>query len=184
MRLATRLRSITGGAIVAGAEPVIDGAGAPRFGREVCIARGPIAARITVGEYGECEIGDRVFVGHGVAISCDRHVSIGADSRLGAFVMIYDSDFHRPGSHDLRLAQQEQGSADVSPVRIGARVRIGAGTVVLRGAVIGDDAVIDAGSVIWGVVPAKSRAHGSHKVLRPLEESEAPGVESTGHPAP
>ena len=44
----------------------------------------------------------------------------------------------------------------VRPVRIGARVFVGARAMILKGSSIGDDAVVGAGAVVAGDIPAKA----------------------------
>jgi maltose O-acetyltransferase len=46
------------------------------------------------------------------------------------------------------------GYSVVAPVRIGRRVYIGAGAVILPGVTIGDDAIVGAGAVVRHDVPA------------------------------
>jgi acetyltransferase-like isoleucine patch superfamily enzyme len=42
----------------------------------------------------------------------------------------------------------------VSPIRIGSRVFIGLGAIILRGTVIGDDTIVAAGAVVRGTFPS------------------------------
>jgi maltose O-acetyltransferase len=59
----------------------------------------------------------------------------------------------------------------IANVKIGNRVFVGAGSVILPGVTIGDDVVIGAGSVVSRNVPDKSVAAGSPaKVICSLEE--------------
>ena len=55
-------------------------------------------------------------------------------------------------AHDAGMRLQV-GYTRIAPVRIGARVYIGAAALILPGTVIGDDAVIAAGAVVKGEVP-------------------------------
>lgn len=57
------------------------------------------------------------------------------------------------------------------PVRIGNRVRIGAGAIILPGVTIGDDTVIGAGSVVTKDIPAGVVAVGNPcRVMREIGE--------------
>jgi acetyltransferase-like isoleucine patch superfamily enzyme len=79
-------------------------------------------------------------------------VEIGADATLSANVQII--------AHDAAMFRMT-GYTLVRPVRIGVRSYVGAGVTILPGAVIGDDAVIGAGSVVTGEIPAGAVAVGN-----------------------
>ena len=53
------------------------------------------------------------------------------------------------------------GFTRIAPVKIGSRVFIGAGSIVMPGVVIGDDTVIGAGSIVTKDIPNGSLAVGS-----------------------
>jgi acetyltransferase-like isoleucine patch superfamily enzyme len=104
-----------------------------------------VRSHIVIAEGSTLDVGNDVFVGYGASISCDHGVSIGDGTRIGSFAIIMDSDFHIAGSSETR--------PEPSPIAIGHRVRIGDGVTVLRGTVIGDEVVVEPGSVVWGTVP-------------------------------
>jgi acetyltransferase-like isoleucine patch superfamily enzyme len=59
---------------------------------------------------------------------------------------------------------------EVEPVTIGSDAWLGAKVTVLRGATIGDGAVVGANAVVRGLVPARSVAVGiPARVVRTLE---------------
>jgi maltose O-acetyltransferase len=62
-------------------------------------------------------------------------------------------------AHDAST-RRALGYTRLAPVRIGRRVFIGADTLVLPGATIGDDSVIGAGSLVSSEIPAGSLAVG------------------------
>jgi maltose O-acetyltransferase len=63
------------------------------------------------------------------------------------------------------------GKTRIARVRLGNRVMVGAGTIILPGVVIGDDVLIGAGSVVSRDIPANSVAAGNPaKVLGTLED--------------
>jgi carbonic anhydrase/acetyltransferase-like protein (isoleucine patch superfamily) len=70
-------------------------------------------------------------------------------------------------SNDVRIVAHDAaikrltGYTEVRPVTIGKRCYLGAGTLVLPGATIGDDAIIGAGAVVRGEIPAGSVAVGA-----------------------
>jgi acetyltransferase-like isoleucine patch superfamily enzyme len=96
-------------------------------------------------------IGDHVGMSN-ATIVCLRAVTIGDGALVGGDARIYDTDFHsldaaeraRPGNPGARRA----------PVTIGPRAFVGAHAVVLKGADVGTEAVVGAGAVVRGVVPA------------------------------
>jgi acetyltransferase-like isoleucine patch superfamily enzyme len=96
-------------------------------------------------------IGDNVGLSN-ATIVCLRAVTIGDGALVGGDSKVYDTDFHsldaaergRPGNPGARRA----------PVTIGPRAFVGAHAVVLKGASVGAEAVIGAGAVVRGIVPA------------------------------
>lgn len=141
--------------------PLIDGDGRLQLGDDVRFGTGPVRSRITVAADAGCVIGSRVFVGYGASISCVDRLTIGDDTVIGPFAMIYDSDFHVPGQHDLRLEHAVDRPVASAPVEIGCDVVIGDCVTILRGATIGDRCVIDSGAVVWSPVPADTRVRAS-----------------------
>lgn len=117
---------------------------------------------------GRLALGARSFVGHHATIAAHELVAIGAGTFLAEMVSVRDHD-HVPGS------PPSSGEVWVSPVRIGDDVWLGAKVTVLRGAEIGDRAVVGAHAVVRGVVPAGAVAVGvPAKVIdRGPEESPA-----------
>lgn len=73
-------------------------------------------------------------------------------------------------AHDAAI-KRLTGYTEVRPVVIGERCYLGAAAIVLPGAVIGDDAVIGAGAVVRGEIPAGSVAVGvPAKVIGSIED--------------
>lgn len=97
---------------------------------------------------GEMTIGSHCFFNTGVSLTCCEKLTIGDGCSFGNHVVIVDHD------HDFRSAAR--GGIVSAPVSIGRNVWIGAGSIILKGTVIGDDAVIAAGSVVKGDVPPAS----------------------------
>jgi UDP-3-O-[3-hydroxymyristoyl] glucosamine N-acyltransferase/acyl carrier protein len=93
---------------------------------------------------GSIEVGHRVFISYGAAISSQVNVRIADDSRLGPFVVIADSDFHEVGDRNA--------IARPVPVTVGRGVVVGSRVTILPGSEIGDGAVIRGGSVVSGRV--------------------------------
>jgi maltose O-acetyltransferase len=63
-------------------------------------------------------------------------------------------------AHDAAV-KRVTGYTEVRPVSIGERCYIGVGAIILPGSVIGDDAIIGAGAVVRGAIPAASVAVGA-----------------------
>lgn len=112
-------------------------------------------------------IGDRSGLSS-CTISAQASVEIGVETLIGAGVMITDTDFHILDAADRRY---NRGGAEVgaAPVRIGDRVWIGAGATILKGARIGNNSIIAAGSVVTGEIPENVLAGGiPARVIRNL----------------
>ena len=131
--------------------------------------------------------GDRVLL-TGTRISCIRSVEIGDDVGLSD-CRIMDTDFHSP-----RVGAQHRANTAgaVKPVRIERNVWVGAGAWLLKGAHIGENAVVSAASVVIGEVPADAIVLGNPARvtwrLTPPGAPAAPGTagppEAAGSPAP
>jgi carbonic anhydrase/acetyltransferase-like protein (isoleucine patch superfamily) len=112
---------------------------------------------------------------NGATILATESISVGAGSVLGQCTIV-DSDFH-PVDPTARGAG-ERGA--VSPVVIGQRVWIGTDVLVLKGATVGSEAVVGAGSVVRHTVPERTVVTGERQ--RPLSEVADPAEVLT--PAP
>jgi acetyltransferase-like isoleucine patch superfamily enzyme len=95
-------------------------------------------------------IGEGCLVNYDTKILASCEVVIGAGTLISWNVTITDSDFHLI---DAAVTPE-------APVRIGARVWVGAGAIILKGVEIGDGAVIAAGAVVTTDVPAKALVAG------------------------
>jgi acetyltransferase-like isoleucine patch superfamily enzyme len=81
-------------------------------------------------------------------VSCGR-IEIGEGTAIGCNVTILDHDHHY-----VAQGKQPWNDVKIAPVRIGKNVWIGANSLILSGSEIGDNAVIAAGSMVKGKVPA------------------------------
>lgn len=111
------------------------------------------------------EVGDRTEFNNNLMIKSEgAGIRIGRDGLFGAHVEIFDSDFH-----DLDPARRKAGTQKTAAVEIGDNVFVGMGVRILKGATIGADSVIGAGSVVTGVIPAGVIAAGNPaRVIREL----------------
>ena len=106
---------------------------------------------ITAFEGATVDVGPGAFI-NGAMLHAKREIRIGCDLRMGFGSRILDADLH-----DVDCETPER----IAPVSIGDRVWLGADVLVLRGASIGDDVVIGAGSVVTGAIPARCVAVGA-----------------------
>lgn len=108
-------------------------------------------SHIRVRSNAELLIGKNVSINHNCMIVCHEKIEIGNDVQFSPNVMIYDHD------HDFRVnGGVKEMKYKSSPIKIGNNVWIGANSVILRGAVVGDNSVIAAGSIVNGIVPENS----------------------------
>lgn len=90
-------------------------------------------------------------------------MEIGDDVFIGSDVRIYTTN------HPLNPEERATGKATVRPVKIGSKVWIGGGVVILPGVEIGEGTTIGAGSVVTRSIPARCVAVGNPcKVIREL----------------
>jgi acetyltransferase-like isoleucine patch superfamily enzyme len=92
------------------------------------------------------------FIGAGRGgLTLGDDVLIGPNCAIMTGTYVYDQ---------LDVPLQEQGTVSKS-IRIGHRAWIGANSVVLAGAELGDNVIVSAGSVVSGAVPANSIVMGN-----------------------
>lgn len=132
--------------------PMIVNGGAIRIGQHFIFISRPAESHLVTFSGGTIDIGDRVTISHGAAISAKQEVRIGDDCKIAPFCVIMDNDFH--------VAGDRNAEAPAKPVCIGRRVHIGSGVTVLGGSTIGDDAHVLSGSVVSGTVPAGALVRG------------------------
>lgn len=108
-----------------------------------------------------CDYGFNISVGAGVFLNFNCvvldvvQVRIGDKTQIGPGVQILTAD------HPRDPAAREAGLEFGRPIHIGRNVWIGGGAIILPGVMIGDDAVIGAGSVVTRDVPAGCTAVGN-----------------------
>lgn len=133
-------------------EPYIRSRGALRIGEDFVFRSRPVQSHLVVDPGGTLTIGRGVAFEHGVSVSCSSEITIGDGVRVGAFGTLLDLDYHETRDHSK--------SGVPKPIRIGAGARLGARVTVLRGGVIGEGAVIEAGSTVSRAIPPNVRAGG------------------------
>lgn len=134
-----------------------------RIGKYVFIRKN---VSIRIDHQGELELGDYVFINDNCNINCVNRVTIGAYTKIAPNVCINDHD------HNYRQIGGEH--LLIGKVSIGEHVWIGSNVVILRDTVIEDYAVIAAGSVVKGHVPAHTLfANKREKRLIPIDDHPA-----------
>lgn len=95
-------------------------------------------------------IADNVFVWHYTILDGTGGLEIGEGTQIGAWVGIFTHSSHIAvrlyGDHYQEV--REKQAFNIAPVRIGRYVFVGAGSKILPGVVVGDGAVISAGSMV------------------------------------
>jgi acetyltransferase-like isoleucine patch superfamily enzyme len=110
-----------------------------------------VPIEVGAGKGASLVLGARVFINTGATIVATHSIALGDDCLIGDFVAIFDSDHH---------PMEPSRPTRVAPVRLGANVWVGRSAVILPGVTIGDHAVIAAGSIVTGDVPAKTLVAG------------------------
>lgn len=116
------------------------------------VCRG-LLRRETFGD-GEIEVGDDVYVGDDVIVSCSTRIEIGPGALLAHGVQVFDNDSHpvdqgeRASDWLAVRAGSERGVIAATPVVIRPGAWIGFNAIVLKGVTIGEGAVVAAGSIV------------------------------------
>lgn len=128
--------------------------GTVTIGRGVLLAQG---VRLHLREGGaRLEIGDGTFLNYRTEVIAHERVTIGSGCLFAWDVQVLDSDSHRV-----------DGAPHTAPVVIEDRVWVGCRATVLKGVRIGTGAIVAAGSVVTGDVPARALVGGNPaRVLR------------------
>lgn len=103
-------------------------------------------------------VGERCVIGRGSSLVAHHSIEIGDEVYTGPNVYVTDQNH---GLTDLGTAIGRQPAAPERPVRIGEGSWLGAGCVVLPGAVIGRGVAVGAGAVVVGDLPDYCVAVGS-----------------------
>lgn len=118
------------------------------------------------------EPGAELTIGSNVGMSSTRiwvhdSVAVGDNVKLGACVLITDTDAHPMDYMARRTSNEGTKSA---PIVIEDDVWVGAHCIILKGVTIGERSIIGAGSVVTKSIPADCVAAGNPcKIIRKLE---------------
>ena len=110
--------------------------------------------RITIGKDAVLTLGNDVFINENSRIMVYKNLSIGNNCAISWDVNIIDTDHH--GIVDNAIIKPKEHS-----ISIGNNVWIGARATILKGVIIGDGAVIAAGSIVTRDVPPKCLVGGN-----------------------
>jgi acetyltransferase-like isoleucine patch superfamily enzyme len=121
--------------------PRVEGGGEIVVGDDVGLYPG---VRLAASQGAQLSIGDGTYLNRNTLVHARERVTIGAGAMVAWDVVITDTQGHGDGPH----------VGPTAPVTIGDRAWIGAKALVLGGAHIGDGAVVAAGAVVSGDVPA------------------------------
>ena len=120
-----------------------------------------------------CDYGRNTRVGKNFYCNYDcvfldcGNITIGDNVMLGPKVALYAVN------HPIDPVVRATGYDFPKPITIGSNVWIGGSTVVCPGAIIGDNTVIGAGSVVVGEIPAGVVAAGNPcRVIRPVTQED------------
>jgi acetyltransferase-like isoleucine patch superfamily enzyme len=142
--------------------PNIENRGRILLGARVRLNSNWAPLELVSGPGGVIEIGDGAYINYGSIISAQLRVRIGSDVMVGNYCIVADTEI--PGIGD----PSNGPSIDARAVEIGDGAWLAARVTVLPGARIGAGAVIAAGSVVAGDIPANHIAGGiPARVLRP-----------------
>jgi acetyltransferase-like isoleucine patch superfamily enzyme len=135
---------------VDGRRPVLLTAGSIKCGR-LRLRCKTIPVEVGAGPNGTLVLGEGVFINTGATVVANHSIILGENCRIGDLVAIFDSDHHSmEPSRPMRIA----------PVRLGTNVWVGRSATILPGVTIGDHAVVAAGSIVTGDVPARTLVAG------------------------
>lgn len=120
-----------------------------------------------------CDYGYNISVGDFFYSNHNFIVQDGAEVKIGDYVFIGPDCCITTAEHAIDPEMRKDGVEIAKPVKIGNNVWIGAHSTILAGAVIGDNTVIGAGSVVKGNIPSGVVAVGVPcKVKREITEDD------------
>lgn len=113
---------------------------------------------------GSISLGNYILISPGTSIRSAESIDIGDSTMIASDVVITDSDWH--GIYD-----RTDYVATPKPVKIHKNVWIGERSIILKGAQIGENSIIGAGSVVHGDIPPNSVYAGNPaKEVKKLDE--------------
>lgn len=141
-----------------------------------------IRGTLRIEPHGQLDVERFCYIGDNVIVSAQAKVRIGEATLLAHGVQVFDNNSH-PISAEAREIQfrrmvgvKDRSAAieiDAAPIEIGARCWIGMNSLVMKGASIGNDTIVAAGSVVHATLPEGVIAGGNPaKIIRALTPEE------------
>jgi len=143
-----------------------------RFSGSLTIVSGKFRERPTL------RIGNRVFLGHNVTITCNQEVVLEDDVLIASNCKISDYDGH-PASMEKRIARCDPDAEEIRPVRICKGAWIGFGVWIMKGVTIGEGSIVGAHSMVTHDVPPHCVVAGSP--ARVVKNTESPTSANIAH---
>ncbi len=112
------------------------------FGKNISFKRYGL---ICIRENGQLSIGNNVFFNSFISINCHYKISIGDDCIFGESVKIYDHNHN----YKNKFAPVAKQGYNYGEIVIGKNCWIGSNVIILKGAHIGDNAVIGANCIVF-----------------------------------
>ena len=109
-------------------------------------AVGRIEGCIVIGDKQKIDIGNSVSFGGNVILFANARIEIGNHTMIGINSILHTST-HSYNNHPMWIERIDR------PIRIGSHVWIGASVIISPGVIVGNYAVIGAGSVVVSNVP-------------------------------
>lgn len=146
----------------------------------MCNAMGRnIRSFIRVNPDASLEIGNEVGMSSAV-IWCSNSITIGDYVKIGALVIITDTDAHSLDWSLRRSPSTDALNAKSKPIVIGNDVFIGVGSIICKGVTIGDRSIIGAGSVVTHSIPSDEVWAGNPaRFIRSLNPEKQRKIEDT-----
>ena len=100
-------------------------------------------ARISIGKSAKLHLGNNFRNSGGMTLMCEENIAFGDDCLVSWNTTIMDSDYHST----INLAN-ESIKAKSAPIKIGNRVWLGLGSMILKNTIVADGCVIAASTVV------------------------------------
>jgi acetyltransferase-like isoleucine patch superfamily enzyme len=107
-----------------------------------------------VADGGSITIGDHCFFNTGCCITSTESITIGNGCKFGNNLVIVDHDHN---FNNVNGSNKDLPEFISKPITIGNNTWVGANVVILKGAKIGNNCIIGAGSIVTGDLPDGTR---------------------------
>ncbi|MGB8363071.1 MAG: acyltransferase [Rhizomicrobium sp.] len=116
-----------------------------------------ISNTVSISHPEHVHIADNVFIWHYTILDGTGGLFINEGAQIGAWVGIFTHSSHVAirllGNHYQEVEEQDKPAYSVKSTHIGRYVFIGAGSKVMPGVLIGDGAIVSAGTIVTHSVP-------------------------------